>query len=62
MKYNVGDTIITKKSHPCGCNTWTIVRVGADIKIKCNNCERTVMFPLADFERKISKKNGVNNG
>ena len=62
MKYNVGDTIISKKVHPCGGHLWTIVRCGADVKIKCNKCERTVMFSLADFDSKIVKKNGANNG
>ena len=62
MKYNVGDIITTKKSHPCGGNTWTIIRVGADIKIKCNTCERVIMFSYVDFDTKIIKKSGANNG
>ena len=37
MTYNVGDKIISKKSHACGSNEWQIVRTGADIKIKCEN-------------------------
>ena len=37
MEYNLGDKVITKKAHPCEkrCNEWEIIRVGADIKIKC---------------------------
>ena len=61
MKYEIGDIVITKKVHPCGNNRWTIVRTGADIKIKCINCERIIMFPLADFE-KILKNSGDKNG
>ncbi|MBO5888761.1 MAG: DUF951 domain-containing protein [Clostridia bacterium] len=56
MKYNVGDVIKSKKTHPCGSNEWTIIRVGADIKIKCNNCGRVLMFSLSDFDSKIIKK------
>ena len=33
--YQIGTKVIMKKQHPCGTNQWEIVRVGADIKIKC---------------------------
>lgn len=44
-----------KKIHPCGTNEFEIVRVGADIKIKCINCGRVVMFPRVEFNKKIKK-------
>lgn len=44
-----------KKQHPCGTNEWEIVRVGADIKIKCINCFRTIMMPRIDFNKKLKK-------
>ena len=31
----LGDVVQTKKNHPCGSNTWTVIRTGADIKIRC---------------------------
>ena len=37
MNVNVGDTIIMKKPHPCGANTFRVLRVGMDFKIKCEN-------------------------
>ena len=37
-----------KKPHPCGTNEWEIVRVGAEIKIKCKNCGRSIMMPRID--------------
>ncbi len=55
MIINLNDKIITKKNHPCGGNEWTVVRTGADIKIKCLKCDRIVMIPLADFKNKIKK-------
>ena len=33
--YKLGSIVMMKKPHPCGKNEWEIVRVGADIKIKC---------------------------
>lgn len=53
MIYNVGDVIITKKTHPCGGNQWVIVRTGADIKIKCQNCGHTVMLDYDKFVKSI---------
>lgn len=44
MIYSLGAIIVTKKQHPCGCNRWQIVRIGADIKIKCELCGRIVML------------------
>lgn len=55
MNYSVGDRIITKKAHPCGSNEWEIIRVGADIKIKCLKCGRIVMVGLDKFPKLIKK-------
>ncbi|MBO2517286.1 MAG: DUF951 domain-containing protein [Clostridiales bacterium] len=40
----LGDVIRTRKPHPCGGDTWTVIRVGADIKIRCHTCGRIVML------------------
>ncbi len=53
--YKLGSKVIMKKQHPCGTNEWEIVRVGADIKIKCINCERTVLIPRIEFNKKLKK-------
>lgn len=45
MQYNLGDKVKTKKSHPCGCDEWEIVRVGVDFKLKCEKCGHIVMLP-----------------
>ncbi len=55
MKYNIGDKFISKKTHPCGGNCWTILRIGCDIKIKCDKCEHTVMVDLNKFPSIIKK-------
>ncbi len=53
--YNIGTKVIMKKAHPCGENLWEIVRLGADIKIKCIKCGRTIMLTRIDFEKKLKK-------
>ena len=54
-EYKVGSVVNMKKGHPCGSNEWTIVRVGADIKIKCNNCGRIILLPRIEFNKKLKK-------
>ena len=53
--YELGTIVVMKKQHPCGSNEWEIVRVAADIKIKCLNCGRTVMIPRVEFNKKLKK-------
>ena len=50
-QFDLGDVVLMKKPHACGANEWTIIRVGADVKIKCNRCGRIVMLDRADFVR-----------
>ena len=54
-EYKLGDTVIMKKEHPCGTNEWVIIRMGADIKIKCCNCGRRIMMPRIEFNKKLKK-------
>ena len=53
MNVNVGDTIIMKKPHPCGANTFRVLRVGMDFKIKCTGCGHEVMAPRSKIEKRI---------
>lgn len=54
-EYKLGSIVIMKKDHPCGTNKWEITRLGADIKIKCCNCGRSIMLPRIDFNKKLKK-------
>lgn len=47
----LGDVIRSRKPHPCGNDVWTVIRTGADIKIKCQKCGRIVMLDRAAFLR-----------
>lgn len=53
--YQLGSIVIMKKPHPCGTNEWKITRIGTDIKIQCLNCERTIMLPRIEFNKKLKK-------
>ncbi len=53
MNINVGDKLEMKKQHPCGGRTFTVLRVGMDFKIRCDNCGREVMVPRKKAEKNI---------
>ena len=55
MDVRVGDTKKTKKQHPCGANTFEVLRVGMDFKIRCTGCGREVMLPRSKIEKNIKK-------
>ena len=54
-EYKLGTIVEMKKAHPCGSNEWVITRIGADIKIKCMKCDRSIMLPRVEFNKKIKK-------
>jgi len=55
VNYKLNDIVIMKKVHPCGSDSFEIIRLGADIKIKCVNCGRVIMLPRVEFNKKIKK-------
>ncbi len=48
-----GDVVRLKKPHPCGENSWEIVRVGMDIGLRCRGCDRKVMLVRSEFDRRF---------
>lgn len=55
-KLELGDTIEMKKAHACGNKTWTITRLGVDLKLKCTLCGHEIMMDRLEFNKKIKKK------
>ena len=53
--FDIGDVVQMKKQHPCGTDKWEVIRVGADIKIKCTGCGRIVMLPRSKFQKDAKK-------
>ncbi|EAR63500.1 hypothetical protein B14911_01790 [Bacillus sp. NRRL B-14911] len=47
-EYGLNDVVEMKKAHPCGANRWKIIRLGMDIRIKCEGCSHSVMIPRKD--------------
>jgi hypothetical protein len=53
IPFAVGDVVRLKKPHPCGGFDWCVVRLGADIGVKCVTCGRRVLLPRRDLERRV---------
>ena len=53
MDVRVGDILVMKKQHPCGENTFLVLRSGMDLRIRCTGCGREVMVPRAKAEKNI---------
>ena len=54
-EFGLNDIVEMKKQHPCGTNAWKIIRMGADIRIKCEGCGHSVMIPRNEFAKKMKK-------
>ena len=54
-KFYLGDIVQMKKQHPCGSYEWEVLRLGADIKIKCVGCGRLVMLPRSKIQKGVKK-------
>ncbi|MRX73397.1 DUF951 family protein [Bacillus lacus] len=53
--FGLNDVVEMKKPHPCGANRWKIIRMGMDIRIKCEGCSHSLMMPRREFTRKVKK-------
>ncbi|MGP6140367.1 MULTISPECIES: DUF951 domain-containing protein [unclassified Jeotgalibaca] len=54
-EYDLHDIVEMKKAHACQSNSWEIIRMGMDIRIKCQKCGQLVLMPRREFEKKMKK-------
>ena len=55
LEIKVGDVVQMRKPHPCGGDAWQVVRIGAEIGMRCLTCDRKVMLSRSDFERRVKR-------
>jgi len=55
LDIKLGDVVRLRKPHPCGSYEWEVVRVGADIGLKCLKCQRRVLLQRGVFERRVKE-------
>lgn len=61
VKFSVGDTLTLKKKHPCGSASFTVMRVGSDVRILCQGCGRDLTLPRINLEKSIKRVNEKTN-
>ncbi len=49
----VNDLVRLRKPHPCGSYEWLVVRIGADIGLKCQVCGRRVLLDRRTFNKRV---------
>ena len=63
--YELGDKLQMKKPHPCGGNIWEVVRVGVEIKLRCQTCGKYQNLSRDDVKKRVKavlKKDGNYEG
>ncbi len=53
VEFKINDVIRLKKAHPCGSFEWQVVRLGADIGLKCVKCQHYVLIDRVQLERRL---------
>ncbi|KPJ50331.1 MAG: hypothetical protein AMJ38_01990 [Dehalococcoidia bacterium DG_22] len=53
LEIRLGDVVRLRKKHPCGSFEWEVVRLGADIGIRCLKCNRRVLLERSVFRKRF---------
>ena len=53
IDFQVGDIVRLRKPHPCGGYDWEVVRLGADIGLKCQTCQHRVLLTRRELEKRL---------
>ncbi len=62
LELQINDILLLRKPHPCGGSIWKVVRLGADIGLECQTCQRRVLLPRRELAKRIKKNlTGVSN-
>lgn len=55
MEVRLGDVVRLRKVHPCGGYEWVVVRLGADIGIRCSTCGRRVLLARRTYDKRVKE-------
>jgi hypothetical protein len=53
LDLRVGDVLRLRRKHPCGGFDWDVIRVGADIGVRCRECGRRVLLDRPTLRRRL---------
>ena len=49
----LNDIVRLRKPHPCGSSDWKVVRLGADIGLECQGCNRRIMITRRELAHRL---------
>ena len=55
MDLKLHQLVELKKTHPCGSRNWEVLRVGMDVKLRCQGGGHEVMAPRRKIEKRIKR-------
>jgi hypothetical protein len=55
QEFLMGDVVRLRKPHPCGGSEWEVVRLGADIGLRCRSCARRVLLERRTLEKRLKE-------
>ena len=55
IQFSIGDQLVMKKKHPCGSDTFKVMRSGSDIRLLCTGCGRDLMLAREKVEKSTKK-------
>ncbi|MGH2461143.1 MAG: DUF951 domain-containing protein [Chloroflexota bacterium] len=53
VDFRLEDVVRLRKPHPCGSYEWRVVRLGADIGLRCLKCQHRILLPRSELERRL---------
>ncbi|GIV18501.1 MAG: hypothetical protein KatS3mg023_0252 [Armatimonadota bacterium] len=56
LRVQIGDEVILRKPHACGANRWRVVRLGTDVGLVCTSCNRRILLPRDEFDRRLRQR------
>ena len=54
LDFRLGDVLRLRKEHPCGSFDFEVVRLGADIGLRCHGCGHRILLARSDLERRLT--------
>lgn len=55
LDLHLGDVVRLRREHPCGGDDFEVVRLGADIGLRCVTCGRRILLARSLLERRIAQ-------
>jgi hypothetical protein len=53
VEYRMDDIVRLRKPHACGGFDWRVVRLGADIGLRCLRCNHRVLLDRSTLDRRL---------